>query len=128
LGYILRDNGHSLVPEPPERMMGINLWSRFCCEAITVAVAPIGFYYKLICQVKTGAMSQETSRSEQVIEGYKKHKLATSALARIHELIQSFERDRVADRRLAVIGLLSILMLIGISSYFLLSSDSLILP
>jgi len=73
-------------------------------------------------------MSQQMSRSEQVIEGFKKHKLAASALARIHELIQSFDRDRVADRRLAVIGLLSILVLIGISSYFLLSSDSLILP
>jgi len=73
-------------------------------------------------------MSQETSRSEQVIEGYKKHKLAASALAHIHELIQSFERDRIADRRLAVIGLLGILVLVGISSYFLLSSDNLTLP
>jgi len=73
-------------------------------------------------------MSQESSRSEQVIEGYKKHKLAASALCRIQELIQSFERDRVADRRLAVIGLLGILVLVGISSYFLLSSNSLILP
>lgn len=73
-------------------------------------------------------MSQETSRSEQVIEGYKKHKLAASALARIRELIQSFEQDRAADRRLAVIGLLGILVLIGISSYFLLSTDSLTLP
>jgi hypothetical protein len=73
-------------------------------------------------------MSQQTSRSEQVIEGYKKHKLATSALARIHELIHSFEQDRAADRRLAVSGLLGILVLVGISSYFLLSSDSLILP
>lgn len=73
-------------------------------------------------------MSQQTSRSVQVIEVYKKHKLAANALSHIHELIQSFERDRVADRRLAVIGLLSILVLIGISSYFLLNSDSLILP
>lgn len=72
-------------------------------------------------------MSQETSRSEQVIEGYKKHKLAASALCRIHELIQCFERDRVADRRLAVIGLLGILVLVGISSFFLLSSDNLTL-
>jgi hypothetical protein len=72
-------------------------------------------------------MSQQSSRSEQVVEGYKKHKLAASALCRIHELIQSFERDRVADGRLAVIGLLGILVLVGISWYFLLSSDSLIL-
>ena len=101
-------------------MIGINLWSRSCCETVTVALALVEPYYKLICQVKTGAMSQETSRSEQVIEGYKKHKLAASALAGIHELIQSFEQERVVDRRLAVIGLLGILLLVGISAYFLL--------
>jgi hypothetical protein len=72
-------------------------------------------------------MSQDSSRSEQVVESYKKHKLAASALCRIHELNQSFERDRFADRRLAVIGLLGILVLVGISCYFLLSGDSLIL-
>ena len=69
-------------------------------------------------------MSQLTSRSEQVIEGYKKHKLAASALACIHELIQSFERECVIDRRLAVIGLLGILVLVGISAYFLLNTVS----
>ncbi len=73
-------------------------------------------------------MSQETSRSEQVVEDYKKHKLATSALARIHELIQSFEQDRALDRRLAVVGLLGILVLVAISAYFLSSSGSLTLP
>jgi len=72
-------------------------------------------------------MSQQTSSSEQVIEGYKKHKLAASALARIDEMIQSFEQDRAVDRRLAVIGLLGILVLVGISSYFLLSSGNLTL-
>ncbi len=70
-------------------------------------------------------MSQQASRSEQVIEGYKKHKLAASALARIHELIQGFEQERVVDRRLAVIGLLGVLVLVGISAYFLLNTDSL---
>ncbi len=72
-------------------------------------------------------MSQTTSRSEQVIDGYKKHKLAASALAGIHALIQGFEQERVVDRRLAVIGLLSILLLVGISTYFLLSTGSLTL-
>jgi len=72
-------------------------------------------------------MSQEFSRSEQVIEGYKNHKLAASALAGIHELIQGFEQERIVDRRLAVIGLLGILLLVGISAYFLLSTDSLTL-
>jgi hypothetical protein len=73
-------------------------------------------------------MSQEFSRSDRVVEGYKKHKLAASALCRIDELIQSFERERVIDRHLAVIGLPGILLLIGVASYFLLSSDKLILP
>lgn len=72
-------------------------------------------------------MSQQTSRSERVIEGYKKHKLAASALANIHELIQGFERERIVDRRLAVTGLLGILVLVGISAYFLLYTGSLTL-
>lgn len=64
-------------------------------------------------------MSQQSSRSEQVIEGYRKHKLAASALASIYQLIQGFEQERVVDRRLAVIGMLGILALVGISAYFL---------
>ena len=72
-------------------------------------------------------MSQQTSRSERVIEGYKKQKLAANALASIHELIQGFERERIVDRRLAVTGLLGILVLAGISTYFLLSTGSLTL-
>ena len=64
-------------------------------------------------------MSQQSSRSEQVIEGYKNHKLAASALASIYELIQGFEQERIVDRRLAVIGMLGILVLVGISPYFL---------
>ena len=73
-------------------------------------------------------MSHDTSRSEQVVEGYKTHKLAASALRRIHLLIQGFEQDRAANLRLAGIGLSIILVLAGISAYILLSADSVTLP
>ena len=82
-------------------------------------------HYRLLCQFKTGSMSQDTSRSEQVIEGYKKHKLASSALCRIHDLIRGFEEGRRLDLRLAQFGLVIILGLLGVSAGFLLSADRL---
>jgi len=72
-------------------------------------------------------MSANTSRSEQVIEVYKKHKLASCALRRIHELIREFEAGRALDLRLAQFGLIIILALIAGSVYLLLSADSLTL-
>ena len=50
-------------------------------------------------------MADENSRSEQVVEAYKRHKLARSALRRIQELIREFDAARAADRRLAWIGI-----------------------
>ena len=70
-------------------------------------------------------MSSDTSRSEQVIEGYKKHKLAHNALRRIRDLIHEFEAGRVLDLRLAQFGSVIILGLLGISAWFLLSADRL---
>ena len=72
-------------------------------------------------------MSADSSRSEQVVEGYKKHKLASSALRRIQELIRGFEEARALDQHLAQFGLIIILALISVSVYFLLSADSLTL-
>jgi len=72
-------------------------------------------------------MSQDTSRSKQVIEAYKKHKLASSALCRIHDLIRGFEEGRRLDRRLAQFGLVIMLGLVGVSACFLLSADRLFL-
>ena len=51
-------------------------------------------------------MNAESDRSEQVIEGYKKHKLSISALHQIQRLIRGFEREEHADRRIAWIGML----------------------
>ncbi len=57
-------------------------------------------------------MADEKSRSEQVVEACKRHKLARSALRRIHDLIRDFDSARAADRRLARIGLALLLLVI----------------
>ncbi|MCP4470896.1 MAG: hypothetical protein GY815_09455 [Gammaproteobacteria bacterium] len=69
-------------------------------------------------------MSSTPTRSEEVVESFKQHKLALSAMRRIHELIQSFEQERATDKRLAGVGLLLILLLLGVSLYFFMSGDS----
>jgi len=73
-------------------------------------------------------MSQQASRSEQVIAGYKQHKLAASALRCIRDLIQDFEEERASNLRLAAIALPIILLLIGVAIWLHLSASSLILP
>ena len=73
-------------------------------------------------------MSSDTQRSEQVIEDYKKHKLASSALRRIHAIIRSFDEDHAANLRLARVGLVIVVVLIAVASYFLLNTESVTLP
>ncbi|MCP4386696.1 MAG: hypothetical protein GY802_00245 [Gammaproteobacteria bacterium] len=72
-------------------------------------------------------MATDYERSEAVVEDYKKHKLATSALRRIHELIRGFEQDRVADVRMACIGVTIIILLLGLTAYFFFGGDNLTL-
>jgi len=72
-------------------------------------------------------MSTDTSRSAQVIEDYKRHKLASCALRRINDLIRGFEAERTIDRRLAQLGFILVLALIAASAYFLMNTDRLIL-
>jgi len=72
-------------------------------------------------------MSADTSRSAQVIEDYKKHKLASCALHRINDLLRVFEAERTIDRRLAQLGFILVLALIAASAYFLMNTDRLIL-
>ena len=57
-------------------------------------------------------MSQEETRSQQVIEAYKRHKLALGALRRMQRIVRGFESDRQTDRRFARIGLGLILLLL----------------
>jgi len=72
-------------------------------------------------------MSADTSRSAQVIEDYKKHKLASCALHRINDLLRVFEAQREVDQRLAQFGSILVLALIGASVYFLLNTGRLTL-
>jgi hypothetical protein len=72
-------------------------------------------------------MSSTPTRSEEVVESFKQRKLAQSAMRRIHELLREFEQERVTDRRLARAGLAVILLLLGVSLYFFISGDSVVL-
>lgn len=64
-------------------------------------------------------MDSNTKRSEEVIEDFKKHKVASSAWYKIHRLIEGFEENRRSDRHWAKIGLIALaLMLAGLSVYF----------
>ena len=69
-------------------------------------------------------MTSDTERSEAVVEDYKKHKLASSALRRIHEIIHGFEHDRAADVHMARIGVFIILAILGVAAYYFLGIDS----
>ena len=72
-------------------------------------------------------MESDPSRSEQVIENFKKRKLAGSAMRKIHRLLEQFEADRETDARIAWAGLLVIIMVILVAVYFFFSADSLTL-
>ena len=69
-------------------------------------------------------MDSETTRSEQVVEDYKKRKLARSAIHRIHEIIQGFEQGRREDRRLAWIGIAAIVLLLAAAAMIYLNAGS----
>ncbi len=69
-------------------------------------------------------MESETTRSEQVIEDYKKQKLAASALRRIHELIHGFEQGRIEDRRLARLGIVTIALILIVAAVVFFNYDS----
>jgi hypothetical protein len=64
-------------------------------------------------------MPAQSQRSEEVIADYKKHKLARSALRRIHELLKEFEQERALDRKLAGVGLAFIVIVIAASLFWL---------
>lgn len=72
-------------------------------------------------------MSPPSSRSEEVVEDYKKHKLKRSALSHIRDLLHSFERERASDRKLAWVGVVIILLLVTISLYWFSSNDIILL-
>lgn len=55
---------------------------------------------------------RDDSRSEQVVTAYKRHKLAVSALHHIRRMLDGFERERQTDRRLALFGMVLILVFV----------------
>jgi hypothetical protein len=64
-------------------------------------------------------MDSNTTRSEQVIDDFKKQKLTNSALHKIRRLIKSFDDDRQSDVHWARIGLIILIFLLaGLSFYF----------
>ena len=69
-------------------------------------------------------MAADTPRSEQVVEDFKKRKLAISALRRIQSLILGFEKDRQADVRIARVGLAALLVVVALATYYFLNADS----
>ena len=73
-------------------------------------------------------MSRDTSRSEQVVEQYKRHKLAASTRRKIHRMIIGFEQERADDVRYARIGLIILMVLIGIMLAFYWSNEQITLP
>lgn len=87
----------------------------------------IRVHYKLHHRLKTGAMNPDIERSEQVVEDYKKQKLAASALRRIHDLIHGFEQERIADWRMARIGVVIIIALLAVAAYLFFGSEGLTL-
>lgn len=64
-------------------------------------------------------MSAQPTRSEKVIDDYKKHKLARSALCHIQNLLHGFELEHRFDVKLARVGMVLLLMLVVGSLYWL---------
>ncbi|MDH3388634.1 MAG: hypothetical protein OEN02_12075 [Gammaproteobacteria bacterium] len=73
-------------------------------------------------------MESDSARSEQVVEAYKRHKLAVGALRRMRELVHGFEQDRAVDARLARIGVALILVVLATAAWLYISGDSITLP
>ena len=69
-------------------------------------------------------MSTESTRSKEVVEDYKKRKLAISALRKIQEIILGFDEEHASNARMARVGLIIIVVLIAAAAYFYLSMDS----
>jgi len=68
-------------------------------------------------------MEQQNNRSEQVVEHYRQHKISVSVYAQIKALLQSFDAEDAANRRMAWIGLGIALALVA-ASIFIFASGS----
>ena len=68
-------------------------------------------------------MVTDSNRSERVVEGFKRHKLARSAWRQIHDLLRQFEAERAFDRRAAWLGMIGLTIVIGLALWFLFSGE-----
>lgn len=73
-------------------------------------------------------MASKPTRSEQVVEAYKKHKLAISALKKVLQLIMEFEQGRRLDTHIARIGLIIALLLIAALSFYFFGKSEVVIP
>ena len=69
-------------------------------------------------------MPTESSHSEQVVEDYKKRKLAFSTFRKIQNIIRGFENDRATDARMARIGFVMIVVIVVVAAYYYFSMSS----
>ena len=72
-------------------------------------------------------MTAENSRSDQVIEAYKRHKLSVSAFHHIRRMLREFDRERAADRKLAIFGVVVILSLLAVAACLWLGGESVVI-
>jgi uncharacterized membrane protein len=72
-------------------------------------------------------MTADNSRSDQVIEAYKRHKLSISALHHVRRLLCEFDRARAADRKLAIVGVVLILSLLAVAAWMWLGGNQLVI-
>ena len=64
-------------------------------------------------------MDTDLTRSEQVIEAFKRHKLASSIFSRIHRIIEGFEKDAKVDKLIAEVGIVILLIVTGLTAYLI---------
>jgi len=73
-------------------------------------------------------MSNEPTRSAQVVADFRRRRLAQAALRRIQDLLRGFEEERAFDRRAARFGvILLVLLLVAVSIYLFSAGHSLVI-
>ncbi len=60
----------------------------------------------------------DSERSNQVVGGYKKHKMNVSVMAGIRQLLIQFDADYATDRHWAWIGVVALIGLAMLAIYF----------
>ena len=64
-------------------------------------------------------MQPDLARSEQVIDAFKRRKLAASVYMQIRRIIRGFEEDAKMDRQIAEAGIVILLIVTGLAAYLM---------